>query len=381
MAHALDAQTRNGQPGARCVVVYRSGDAARPEHDHATCSAIARKLAHIHGWTFGGDYDAHAKYERPLYFVPMDTLVGIDHARTLGIASEHDLFGGVVPDPFVATKSISHPLIDDHVRAPPRWCFEFARLVPDAVLPGFTAFSVADAQRAADRLFAHGPVRAKRTLGIGGTGQSVIANQAELNHVLDEVDADEIATYGIALEQHLSDVKTYSVGQVRVDSLVATYCGVQRTTPNNEGESVYGGSDLTLVRGDFDALLALEQTEDARRAIAQARAYDDAAFRCFAGLMASRRNYDVARGMDASGRARSGVLEQSWRIGGASGAEVEALAAFRADASLRIVRAVSTELYGPDVVVPAAAALYFQGSDERTGPLTKYTTIEPYGDA
>ena len=45
-------------------------------------------------------------------------------------------------------------------------------------------------------------------------------------------------------------------------------------------------------------------------------------------FFASRRNYDVVAGLDARGQRRCGVLEQSWRVGGASPAELVALAAF-----------------------------------------------------
>ena len=78
---------------------------------------------------------------------------------------------------------------------------------------------------------------------------------------------------------------------------------------------------------------------------------------------------------------RSGVLEQSWRIGGASGAEVAALEAFRAEPALRAVRAATVELYGQDVPPPPAhATVYFRGVDEKDGPMTKYALVESYGD-
>lgn len=44
---------------------------------------------------------------------------------------------------------------------------------------------------------------------------------------------------------------------------------------------------------------------------------DAAALDCFPGFFASRRNYHIGQGRDAKGRFKSGVLEQSWRIGGA----------------------------------------------------------------
>src|SRR5207244_11063338 len=114
-------------------------------------------------------------------------------------------------------------------------------------------------------------------------------------------------------------------------------------THNNGGREVYGGSDLVVVRGGFAALRALSLSTDAQLAIARALVYDAAADACFAGFFASRRNYDVVEGTDARGHRRAGVLEQSWRVGGASAAEVEALIAFRDDPSLNVVRAATVE--------------------------------------
>ena len=66
--------------------------------------------------------------------------------------------------------------------------------------------------------------------------------------------AAELARDGLVLEENLVDVTTHSVGQVRVAELVASYHGTQRLTSDNHGEQVYGGSDLLVVRGGFDAL-------------------------------------------------------------------------------------------------------------------------------
>ncbi len=215
----------------------------------------------------------------------------------------------------------------------------------------------------------------------GGLGQTVATDPAALERALAALDPAEVARDGVVLEQNLTAVTTYSVGQVRVAELVATYCGTQRLTPDNSGAAVYGGSDLVVVRGDFEALLGLGLPEEVRIVVAQARAYDAAAMAVFPGLFASRRNYDVARGRDSAGRERSGVLEQSWRIGGASGAEIAALEAFRAAPALQTVRASCLEIYGESGTPPARATVYFRGMDERVGPITKYTLVEPYGDA
>jgi len=117
-----------------------------------------------------------------------------------------------------------------------------------------------------------------------------------------------------------------------------------------------------------------------RQAVLQARTYETAAFETFPGLYASRRNYDVARGRTGDGNWRSGVLEQSWRIGGASAAEVAALQRFRADPDLEIVRASTFEVYG-ECEVPKNAQIQFQGKDEQVGALTKYSMVEHDGSA
>jgi hypothetical protein len=180
----------------------------------------------------------------------------------------------------------------------------------------------------------------------------------------------------LVIEPNLVDVTTYSVGQVRAVDLVCTYYGTQHLTINNRGVEVYGGSELIVQKGDFDTLLASTVPDDVRLAIEQARAFDSAATRCFDGFFASRRNYDVVQGVDAAGRRCSGVLDQSWRLGGASGAEIGALEAFRVDPSLRAVRASSREVYGKAPVLAPNATVYFSGDDPHFEPLTKYAWTE-----
>lgn len=367
----------------RGVVVVHSdpGRGFAHGHERATREGVARRLAALKGYDFAGEYDPHARHPGPVYFVPSDTLVGLGAAAALGVRGEHDLFGGVVPRAFAATKAITHPLVGPGAAAPPGWSPAFGRRVRGAVLSGFTAFSRADARRAGERLLGRGPVRVKPVRATGGRGQAVVSDAAALEAALGAVDAEDFSEHGLVLEEDLAGVTTYSVGQVRVSDLVAAYHGVQRLTPDNAGADVYGGSSLVCARGGFGALLELDLPEDVRLAVKQARIYDAAAMDCFAGMFASRRNYDVARGSDAEGRWRSGVLEQSWRIGGASGAEVAALEAFRADPALRTVRASTVELYGEDVPPPPAhATVYFRGVDEKDGPMTKYAAVESHGD-
>jgi hypothetical protein len=351
------------------------------EHELAAQRGVAERLAALLGCRFAGDADPAAPSASIGYAVPNDTLTSIDAARRWGIRGEEDLFGGVVPFPYVATKTITHPLIETDAAAPTGWCAEFAERVAAVVLPGLSAFALDDARRAGRRLLRDGPVRLKLASGVGGSGQSVAQDAAQLDAQLAALDPAGIAAHGMVLERNLAGARTFSIGVLRVGSLQASYFGTQCTTRNRHGDEVYGGSTITLARGDLDALEPLAGDADVRRAIAMARSYHAAAFACFAGMFASRCNYDVVQGRDAQGRPLAGVLEQSWRIGGASPAEVAALQALCDDPERTQVRASSVEVHAPDAVVPEGATLYFRGVDEHVGPITKYAWVHRHADA
>lgn len=394
-------------------------------HESATQTVLAERLAALCGLHFVGEH-AGAQHAGPAtyaYLVPARTLA-LDEARELGVQSEDDLFGGVVPHVFVGSKCISHSLPDGATVtggetalgtastanvAPDGWVPAFGNRVRDHVLPGYSAFTSHHALLAGQRLLADGPVRVKPGWGIGGNGQFVARDAQELEAAIARLDGDQLARYGVVLEWHLESVRTMSVGQVTVAGLQTAYCGIQGLTRNSNGEAVYGGSDLMFVRGGFDALLAPEfvaalvktfgraldlhvdsdpsdvasmtqqgaadLTSSVRSAIEAAGAYHAAALECFSGFFASRCNYDVLIGIDAKGRILTGVLEQSWRMGGASGAEVAALEAFACDPTLTTVCASTYERYGDGVEVPTDATVYFQGVDRQLGPFSKYARL------
>ena len=298
------------------VVTYALVDSVDPDsHEARTRAGIATKLAELKGFEFAGEYDRGARYDGPVYFVPSDALSSIEAAQALGIHGEDDLFGGVVPHGFVATKVITHPLFDAQAHAPPGWVPAFPQAVAGSVLEGFSAFAREDAQRAGARLLERGPVRVKRATGIGGRGQFVVKTRDELADVLGAIEAEEFSTSGVVVEENLDDVTTYSVGQVRVAGLLASYCGTQRLTTNNRGAEVYGGSDLFVVRGDFDALLRFPLTDAVRLAIAQARAVRRGRARMLPGLLrfAAQLRRDAGHrcaGTAALGRPRAIVADR-----------------------------------------------------------------------
>ena len=345
-----------------------------PSHEQASHRVIATMLAEVLGIGFLGDYPPQDR--RALYFVPTDTLIG-DESKALGITGINDLFGGAVGHPFMATKAITHGLLTAGTTAPAGWCSLFAEQVHGAVLTGFTVFDVEDALNAGCLLLELGDIRLKPVRGKAGRGQVMIRNRKALERYLADVDRAELAVWGLVLEENLTSVVTCSVGQVRVADLIVSYYGTQRLTHDNNGEEVYGGSDLTLVRGDYESLDRLPLDDRARLAVKQAKSYESAACYAYPSLFASRRNYDVAQGTDSRGHFRSGVLEQSWRIGGASGAEVLALRAFAGDAALQCVVACTLETYG-ESELPHDATLLFQGHDENVGFINKSARILAY---
>ncbi len=372
---------RHDLPDAKggAVLVYAARD-HEPQHDRAVHFELGKRIARLLGLEFEGQYDPTKAYSGRRYFLPSDTLIGIAAARDLGIAAETDIFGGVAPHAFIPTKAITHPLLADNAYAPQGWSRDFGRRVRDVVLQGYTSFTLEDARQAGLELLNHGVLRVKPVHATAGRGQVLVSNASELDQALHELNTDRLSDCGVVLEEHLDDVKTYSVGQVRVANMVASYVGTQRLTTDNHGVSVYGGSDLIIRRGDFGALQSLDIPDDFRSAIAKAETYDRAASDCFAGLIASRRNYDIAGGIDAQGKLRIGVLEQSWRSGGASSAEIAALEAFQADPDLQQVRASTIEIFGEKTEPPPTAIEVYRGEDKDLGLIRKYVTVKPYGN-
>jgi hypothetical protein len=291
-----------------------------------------------------------------------------------------DLFGGVVPHPFVATKVITHPLWKPHAAAPAGWCHALGEALQDVVLPGYSVFSPEDAEAAGTEMLKEGPVRLKAPEGIGGNGQTVASSRDQLLEQLRAIKREHFEHEGLVIERNLLDVATYSVGQVEVGQWLASYVGTQRLARNRSGASVYGGSDLMVVRGGYDDLLALDLAPQERAAVEQALTYHRLTMAAFDGLFASRCNYDVVQGTDPQGEARSGVLEQSWRIGGASGAELAALLAFRREPSVNVVKASTHEVYADKFRTPPGAEVHFDDVDPHVGHIVKYSQVEPYAN-
>src|SRR5690348_13829598 len=90
-------------PAVRGIVVSyaRSAGEDSRNHENITRTLIAERLATLRGYGYAGEYRDLGNHPGPVYFVPCETLA-LETAHALGIRNEHDLFGGVVPFPFVA---------------------------------------------------------------------------------------------------------------------------------------------------------------------------------------------------------------------------------------------------------------------------------------
>jgi hypothetical protein len=238
----------------------------------------------------------------------------LNEALCVGIRSPNDLYGGVVPYLFAKTKAITHGLVARCAERPLGWCSAFSERVRKIVLPGYTVFSDRDARVAAGRMLTRGPVRLKKPASASGRDQTVVATWNELDAALEKVTEDEMATYGLVLEENLRQVRTLSIGEIAVGSVRISYHGTQRTVRDNEGRPVYGGSDLVCVRGGWEALDALPIVPEVHAAVV---------------------------------------------------------------ASLQIVRASHVEEYGKGCRAPAGAMVDFQGDDPEAGPMLRYTIVTP----
>ncbi|MHC8341288.1 DUF3182 family protein [Pseudomonas sp. HLT2-19-2] len=359
------------------LVVAHSVRPEAPLHEVETNRALARWLAQILGLKYGGSYDPELHKGRDLYLLPTQTVVGVAAARQLGVKGPEDLWGGYVDHDFICTKAISHGLCNKNAHAPEGWSPLFSERVRNVVLDGLSVFSLEDARPAAEHLLYSGPIRIKPIHACAGRGQEVIKSLDQFDAILARSDAETLFTEGVVLEQDLDRVITHSVGQTFIGDKVLSYCGDQYLTKDGQGEQVYGGSNLLVVQGYYDDLLELDLPDDVRLAIRQAQVFDSAADEAYPGFYASRRNYDIAQGVDSNGKQRSGVLEQSWRMGGASSAEVAALQSFVNDPGMRAIRVSSVETY-IDQPLPTDAIEVYRGPAQNSDFLLKYVTVKSY---
>lgn len=346
------------------AVVYRPGDR---RHDIESLSSMARYLAktcasqHVATCT---DFHTHN-----LYFMPGFALSRQHVTRDL---TESEFLGGLVDYEFMTTKLITHPAWHAESQLPDGWVEPMAVDLRAAVLPGFSTFSQSAALAAGSALLADGPIRIKQPYARAGRGQTVILDTAALRSFLDRHPEPQLAE-GLVIETNIEASRTYSIGQIRVADMAISYIGRQFDGPDLLGDKVYKGSRLFVVRGGWDNLL--RQCSGGRPLIDAALTYDRAAAKHL-NMIASRKNYDVLVSTGSDYPPRLGVLEQSWRIGGATPAEILAMRILRDNGRASAARTVVHEKYGDPPYFHANDLVVYSGLNEKGQPLHKYARVE-----
>lgn len=383
----------------QCIIALSGRDALLP-HDREPHEALCRRLSEILDWPFVGWYSPKQDASKESasgqsasekgasiqgasekdcpefpYLIPFETL-STDEAADWGASSAHSLLGGVVPHPFVATKVVAHPLVPGAIASPAGWNPALGEQIAAFTLPGYSAFSKPDLYRAIERLLPLGPVRLKCAASRGGIGQAVVSDARESVFV-ESLEPDVFAA-GVAAEVNLGALRTISIGEVDFPGMTLAYYGEQRLTQTDEGVLVYGGSHLHALHGNLAQLAKHSLPPGISEAITAALGYERGVMDAFPGVFASRRNYDVAIGSQAGGSEHVAVLEHSWRVGGASAAEIMAYEAFRSEPSKRRVEAYTCEIYG-EGTPPADAQVLFRGNVPGNGTLTKYCGVSMRG--
>src|SRR5690606_3141204 len=144
-----------------------------------------------------------------------------------------------------------------------------------------------------------GPFHLKPVQATAARGLLLVEDGIEFEAALVAHDTAALSTHGLVLEPHLEVVVLCHAGRVRLLGLTASYIATQHLTQDKHGNEIYGGSRLQFARGRYEALQGLALADEERLAIEMGRRYDEAADDCYPRFFASRRNYDVAAGVDA----------------------------------------------------------------------------------
>jgi hypothetical protein len=287
----------------------------------------------------------------------------------------------------------------------------FPLVTVNDVLPGYTAFTKLDIKLGAERLRNQGyTARGKKALATSGDDQHVFRSPNNLQNALDNLSDAELKRYGYVVEANLKPqtVRTLIVGQIMVNGITVSYVGEQKTIADTRDVLHQGGTVIHYCRGDFPELLKYARRDkNMRLAIKQAQHFDRLA-QDILPMFGSRRSYDVVQGETEDGVFRSGVTDQTWRVGGPSGTEVLVLQALKQDPTLTRVNGSSHIVYydpirprnsfnstnrynftdeystqtPPEITqaIPEGAVIFFNGEDDRLNPkksLLMFSTVKP----
>lgn len=188
-------------------------------------------------------------------------------------------------------------------------------------------------------------VRVKDARESDGAGQVTVDTASNAIETITGMSVDHDAE--VVLMPHLATiVDRVSVGRISLGAY-RNYCYVGReiTTTDNNGREVYGGTDLGLYREeDFDARDRVTESFDIDPELVE---IGELAIQRYGSICVQigRVSIDVLNGEADNGDTLRGAVDVTPRVGGATPAEVLAIAAMRQ--TLRACYASSRLLYSP----------------------------------
>ncbi len=328
---------------------WREVDAYLIDRQTAYCESIARILGHgsTLGRTLRDDADLDGAIQDVqagtlMFFVPHMTLCAPGAVARLGLTPAN-FYGGSVRHGHELTKLIMHGLWRSESARPPHWNEDLARSIAPSVLPGFSAFDLADLRAATlDVLRRFGGARIKLGGGSGGLGQFVVRSAADLEVASDSIVESGGLTYGACVEVDLLDAATFGVVTESIGGLRLSTVSAMRRAPGVSDGPETRSEAVTVVGelGELDLDLIDAPRADLEAVVDAVRALDHQMVRHLPDRLITRNHYQGMVGRDALGVRHVGVIEQGWRRGQVTANALIAAEAFAADPDLEHVASI-----------------------------------------
>lgn len=339
---------------------------------------IGKLLAKVINCEYAGDLAINHHEPGDTDIVIPDDPIMSGTAAKLGITKPQQIYGSVVSNKFLASKSIFHLPVPDAEYVPYDFPYALANDINALGLttPGYTAFTKKDIYKACERLNREGYLpRLKDTRASFGTGQKFISSESELNHALENLSEQTIKEYGYVVEAQIITSHTFphsfSGGWSTVGDYQYSYVGVQNVNVDNYGYP-YKGTEIMAFRGDINSVsesLPPHLVELLRQIKTLTSVFTNTP-----GLICSRYNFDFIAGelITQKGVTRTGIFltEQSFRIGAATAAEFLALKNMTENPNLKKISTSTTISYNDPRLQPSnAATILYDQVDKKLGPV------------
>lgn len=283
------------------------------------------------------------------YVVPPKTITK-ETAAKYGITGTAEFYGGAVEHLDHAGKAILHPTVSKDIPVPQYYSHTFAHHVDSDrfVLPGFTVFTVDDAQEAYAQMArrGHKSVRVKKTMESGGLGQKTINSMEELlEFIARKISAEELNTHGLVLEAAVKNPRTVSVGYAVLGESIVSFVANQKNGPGEEGTDRYLGARVKVIRGPMQNFSQEKLDEIETKSVTASVGF----FRQYSYFnpVLSRISFDAINGKGSTGEELCGVSDITARLGGTCPALILSALELKNHPELKMIESEVTLNYDP----------------------------------